>query len=473
MKCCILQKLNYFETMKFKNLSLKFQLFIAYLTFVIFILFTFFLFWQFSVQLEEKVKYGEKISELLENILEMRRYEKNYLHYHNPTDFENLKKYFSKSKDLFILLKPQLINFDTKETVDKIEKYFISYENILKTLNPLNPVKEKEIRYYGSKILKFAESIKRKEKAILINKIGYVKHLFLFFALFLSLFALTGLLLWYRLLIKSLNTLENEIKFILSGNPRKALVPPEFQHFVDTFKKTYFTLLETEKISSLGKLLFSIAHEINNPLSNISTSIELLKSEELDANFKKELLNGIENEIERTKNIVHSVLDFYKVKDKSFVNLHSCINNSIHLLKGYISSKISLKLDIPQSIEIWGNKSQIQQIFINLIKNAVEAIKGEGEIEIKAFQEKDKIKIIVKDNGEGIPKDYLSRIFEPFFSTKKTGGHGIGLFVVYNLIKEHKGNIWVESEVNKGTTFYIEFPLNKEEIRKEEVYGTL
>ncbi|MCD6548534.1 MAG: hypothetical protein J7K10_03610, partial [Thermodesulfobacterium sp.] len=94
------------------------------------------------------MEYGEKVSELLENILEMRRYEKNYLHYHNPTDFENLKKYFSKSKKLFILLKPQLINFDTKETVDKVEKYFISYENILKTLNPVNPVKEKEIRYY-------------------------------------------------------------------------------------------------------------------------------------------------------------------------------------------------------------------------------------------------------------------------------------------------------------------------------------
>ncbi|MCD6548430.1 MAG: HAMP domain-containing histidine kinase, partial [Thermodesulfobacterium sp.] len=350
--------------------------------------------------------------------------------------------------------------------------------DIIKILKHFSPEKiyilEKRIRKHGSEILKFAESIKRKEKTILINKIRYVKHLFLFFGLFLSLFALAGLLLWHRLLIKSLNTLENEIKIILSGKPRKALVPPEFQHFVDTFKKTYFTLLETEKISSLGKLLFSIAHEINNPLSNISTSIELLKSEELDTNFKKELLNDIEKEIERTKNIVHSVLDFYKVKDKSFVNLHSCISNSIHLLKGYIPSKISLKLDVPQSIEIWGNKSQIQQIFINLIKNAVEAIKGEGEIEIKAFQEKDKIKIIVKDNGEGIPKEYLSRIFEPFFSTKKTGGHGIGLFVVYNLIKEHKGNIRVESEVNKGTTFYIEFPVNtKEEIRKEEVYGTL
>ncbi|PMP93565.1 MAG: histidine kinase, partial [Thermodesulfobacterium geofontis] len=184
--------------------------------------------------------------------------------------------------------------------------------------------------------------------------------------------------------------------------------------------------------------------------------------------------NDLETEIERTKNIIHSVLDFYKVKEKSFVNLKNCINNTLHLLKGYIPSRISLYLDIPDNIEIWGNKSQIQQIFINLIKNAVEAIKEEGEIEIKAFQDGNKIKIMVKDTGEGIPKENLSRIFEPFFSTKKSGGHGMGLFVVYNLVREHEGTIWVESELNKGTVFYIEFPLkSKDEIIKEEVHGTL
>lgn len=129
---------------------------------------------------------------------------------------------------------------------------------------------------------------------------------------------------------------------------------------------------------------------------------------------------------------------------------------------------------MPKNIEIFGNKSQIQQIFINLIKNAVEAIKDVGEIEIKAFLDKDKVKIIVKDTGEGIPKEHLSRIFEPFFSTKKKGGYGIGLFVVYNLIKEHEGNIWVESEINKGTVFYIEFPLKqRDEILREDLYETL
>jgi signal transduction histidine kinase len=464
--------------MKFKNPSLKFQLFVAYLIFVAFIFLISLLFWRFSAEVEKEVEYGEKFSEFLENVLEMRRYEKNFFLYHNKEDFESLETFFLKSKNLFELLKPRFTKFSSDTKIDEIEKDFNSYENLLKFLGKLNPDKneflqiEEKIRYHGSKIAKFAESIRKEEKTILINYIRSAKNLFFIFGVFLSLFALAGLLLWYKLLVNSLNTLENEIKRILSGKSEKASVPPEFQHFVDTFKKTYFTFLETEKISSLGKLLFSIAHEINNPLSNISTSIELLKDENVDENFKKEIFKDLEYEIERTKNIVHSVLDFYKVKDKSFVNLSSCVNNTIRLLKGYIPAKISLKLDIPEDIEIWGNKAQFQQIFINLIKNAVEAIKDEGEIEIKAFRDKNKIKVIVKDTGEGIPKEYLSRIFEPFFSTKKTGGHGIGLFVVYNLVKEHEGNIRVESEKNKGTIFYMEFPLkSKDEIMKEEVYG--
>ena len=466
--------------MKIKNLSLKFQLFVGYLIFLTFIFLISILFWRFSIQIEKEVDYGEKSSEFLENVLEMRRYEKNYFLYHNKSDFENLKNYFVKSKDLFELLKPQFIKLNPEIKVDKMEKNFISYGNLLNALTNLNPKDryilkiEEKIRNYGSEISKFAESIKIKEKFILTNYIRSAKNLFLFFSLFLSLFALTGLLFWYKLLISSLNTLEIEVKKILSGKSKEAIVPPEFQHFIDTFKKTYFTFLETEKISSLGKLLFSIAHEINNPLSNISTSIELLKDENLDQKFKKELFNDLETEIERTKNIIHSVLDFYKVKEKSFVNLKNCINNTLHLLKGYIPSRISLYLDIPDNIEIWGNKSQIQQIFINLIKNAVEAIKEEGEIEIKAFQDGNKIKIMVKDTGEGIPKENLLKIFEPFFSTKKSGGHGMGLFVVYNLVREHEGTIWVESELNKGTVFYIEFPLkSKDEIIGEEVHGTL
>jgi len=464
--------------MKHKKLSLKLQLFIGYLIFIAFIFLISFLFWRFSAEIEKEVGYGEKISEFLENVLEMRRYEKNYFLYHNKEDFENLEKYFLKAKNLFEILKPQLIEFNTNIKIEKIEKNFASYEDIIKILKHLSPEKiyilEKRIREHGSEILKFAESIKREEKTVLLNYIRSTKKFFLLFGLFLSLFTLTGLLLWYKLLVDSLNTLENEIRNILSGNSRKVLVPPEFRHFVETFKKTYFTFLETEKLSSLGKLLFSIAHEINNPLSNISTSIEILKNEDLDEKFKKELFNDLENEIERTKNIIHSVLDFYKVKEKTFLNLNACINNTIHLLKGYIPSRISLKIDVPKNIEIFGNKSQIQQIFINLIKNAVEAIKDVGEIEIKAFPDKDKVKIIVKDTGEGIPKEHLSRIFEPFFSTKKKGGYGIGLFVVYNLIKEHEGNIWVESEINKGTVFYIEFPLKqRDEILREDLYETL
>lgn len=463
--------------MKSKNPSLKLQLFVAYFIFIAFIFLISLLFWRFSTEIEKEVAYGEKFSEFLESVLEMRRYEKNYFLYYNKEDYENLKTYFIKSRNLFELLKPQVIKFSSNEKIKEIENDFLSYEQLLTILSKANPANnnfskvEEKIRTHGSKISKFAESLRKIEKTILINYLTSAKRLFLLFEVFLSLFALAGLLLWYRLLVNSLNTLENEVKYILSGKTKEASVPPEFQHFVETFKKTYFTFLETEKLSSLGKLLFSIAHEINNPLSNISTSIELLKDESIDENFKKEIFKDLEHEIERTKNIVHSVLDFYKVKDKSFVNLNSCVNNTIHLLKGYIPSKISLKIDIPTDIEIWGNKAQIQQIFINLIKNAVEAIKDEGEIEIKAFQEKDMIKVIVKDTGEGIPKDYLPRIFEPFFSTKKTEGHGIGLFVVYNLVKEHEGNIWVESEVNKGTIFYIEFPLKTcKDIMREEVY---
>ncbi len=449
--------------MKHKNLSLRFQLFIGCVIFISFVSLISFLFWRYSNKIEKEVKHGEKISEFLENVLEMRRYEKNYFLYRNKEDLNNWEIYLFKAKKLLNNLNSSPEYFKINKDFEKIKKDFDSYENMVRTLKNTNStsihVLERKIRKNGSEILKFAEFLKLEEKKILLNYIASSKKFFLFFGLFLSLFAVVSLIVGYKLLVYSLQTLENEIRNILYGNSKEISVPSEFRHFVETFRKTYFTFLETEKLSSLGKLLFSIAHEINNPLSNISTTIEILKNEDIDNEFRKELFNDLENEVERTKNIVHSVLDFCKVKEKTYLNLKKCIEDTVKLMKGYIPNKISVKIEIPENIKIFGNKSQIQQIFVNLIKNAIEAIKDEGEIQIKAVTENGKVKIMVKDTGEGIAPQNLSKIFEPFFSTREKSGYGIGLFVVYNLVKEHEGNIYVESRLKEGTTFYIEFPL--------------
>jgi signal transduction histidine kinase/YesN/AraC family two-component response regulator len=266
----------------------------------------------------------------------------------------------------------------------------------------------------------------------------------------------------------------------------------------EQLKAAQSKLIESEKMASLGVLTAGVAHEINNPVNFITGGIESLKDNyadieqllrmylnydpEKDGNEGwegiqklkkqldpesllpevKELLNSIENGAVRTAEIVKGLRNFSRLdeSDMKKAGMEEGINNTLVILNNRIKDRIKVIKDYADIPEIICYPGQLNQVFLNILYNAVDAIKGEGTIHIKTWQEGDKINISIRDSGCGMPEHILEHIFEPFFTTKPVGkGTGLGLSISYGIIENHKGKIEVESEVGKGTMFTISLPI--------------
>jgi two-component system NtrC family sensor kinase len=235
-------------------------------------------------------------------------------------------------------------------------------------------------------------------------------------------------------------------------------------------EKTQAQLISAERMASMGELSAMVAHEINNPLSGIlsyaKVSSKYLSRENIDAatlESVKHNLNFISDETKRCGNIVKSLLVFARKTSGDFKeeHLNSIIDNSIRVIDHSVEmQELVLVKELDQENDlIQCDAGGIQQVLVALIVNSIEASSRGGKITIKTdFQtEKDRIRIMVTDEGKGIPDDVLPHIFEPLFSTK-VKSTGLGLSLVYGIVEQHGGVIDVKSKVNEGTTFTIILP---------------
>jgi len=231
------------------------------------------------------------------------------------------------------------------------------------------------------------------------------------------------------------------------------------------------------KMASIGRLAAGVAHEINNPLAIINEKAGLMKdilesSDDLQKNKYKflSLLNGIFDSITRARTITHRLLGFSRRMDLShdLFDLNEAIKEVVSFIEKEIQFRnINLILDLtPELPKIETDKGQLQQVILNIINNAIDAVEEDGRIEvITKMVDNNKIRILISDNGIGIPKDKIKHIFEPFYTTKEKGkGTGLGLSISYGIIQKLGGNIAVESEVGKGTTFIIDIPVKYETV---------
>jgi len=250
-------------------------------------------------------------------------------------------------------------------------------------------------------------------------------------------------------------------------------------------EKTQSQLIQAEKMAALGELSAMVAHEINNPLSGIlsyaKVSSRYLSRENIDPetveSIKQNLL-FISNETKRCGNIVKNLLLFARKTSGDFIeeHLNKIIDNSVQVIDHSLKMKeLILVKELDQENDlIQCDAGGIQQVFVALIVNSIEATSRSGKITIKTdcHTEKDRIRIIVSDEGKGIPEDVLPHIFEPFVSTK-VKSTGLGLSVVYGIVEHHGGVIDVESKVNQGTTFTIVLPRVASEKKKSTQANTL
>ena len=455
--------------------------------------------------IDHKVVVGEHISKLFDATLEIRRFEKNYFLYRQEADLQESKRYAEEVIDLIERNTSEFAKLASAPRISALQNEVRAYRELMAEYARTGTIDtgqsellEAQIRKAGKDVVTIAEQMAGTERRRIRASLDRFRSILVASIALLSLLMIAVGWALSRMVVRPLKHMDSCVAAVSSGRLDKLATPSKdreiisitqaFNHMLGELELRQKMLLRSEKLASLGTMLAGVAHELNNPLSNISLSTQILleEIEESDAVRRKELLEQIEEQTERARNIVRALLDFARDKPvkRENVLLAPLFDEVILFLRGETPADVRIVTEIAADIALPADRQRLEQAFLNLIKNAVEAMGDTGEIRIsavrrhlsregavsrldegakslgKCFHGGDAVDIEIRDNGPGIPAEILPRIFDPFFTTKDVGrGMGLGLFIVYEIIEEHNGCISAESEAGRGTVFHIRLPL--------------
>ena len=435
--------------------------------------------------LGDKVRAGSVVSEFLEVTLEIRRFEKNYFLYRQTEDLFEQRSYLARAGELLARHPEAFRSFGgaarIAELNDGIARYRRLMDEYAEAADRAGRRRELDalIRQDGKQLVDFAEDAERRERAMLEASLDAIQgNLVVSIGMLLALIGVAGTLVALRI-VRPLKEIERHLDRIARGHRgpldlasadreivslRQAL-----DHMLDELDQRRERLVRSEKLAALGTLLSGVAHELNNPLSNISSSVQILIEEagELDAQQARRLHGQIDEQTERARRIVRTLLDFARDRPlrRDPVRLRELVERTIGFLAGAIPSDTRIVVAIDAELGLRGDDQRLQQALLNLVQNAVEAQEGRGEVRIAARRVpggRDRapaVEIEVADDGPGIDPAIAARIFDPFFTTKDVGrGSGLGLFVAHEIVVEHGGTIDVRSSPGAGACFRIVLP---------------
>jgi two-component system NtrC family sensor kinase len=229
-------------------------------------------------------------------------------------------------------------------------------------------------------------------------------------------------------------------------------------------QKIQQALLQSEKLAAMGRLTSQIAHELNNPIYGIMNTLELLKTEIPPESKRRRILELSLSETQRLSEMLRNMLSFSKPEEEKRrpIRINELVEGILLVMEKQMrESNIKVETSFDDEIpEVMASTNQMRQVMLNMIKNAKEAMPKGGTLTVRTSREDNRVMIHIQDTGMGIPGEIRNKIFEAFFTTKqKVKGVGLGLSVCYGIIKDHSGEIKVESEEGKGTTFTISLPI--------------
>ncbi|MBF0346131.1 MAG: HAMP domain-containing protein [Magnetococcales bacterium] len=451
-------------------------------------------------QMETRIHSVSGITDFLNAVLELRRYEKNFFLYGQKSDWESNHEWLNQAEAILFDRIMNLIGVAGKRTelIRHMTRYRqlmgVQYQTWSQSDATLMTRKE-QVRQAGKVLATIAEEMAVAEKIYLSQTLERHQKMFL---LAIVLLAVVGWIMG-RILAKvitvPLQNLEQTMQRIAQGETNRIDLESgdqEIRSLIQAFNRMLLELsarqkqmVRSEKLASLGTMLSGVAHELNNPLSNIATSCQILMEEIPSGSFHRELLDQIDSQTFRARDIVRSLLDF--ARDQPFqrqsILLEGLVQETLRLLRAHLVPEITVGVRVEPDLVVMADRQRLQQALLNLIKNALDALPGCGEITITsrylshvpdvntgspnllvvgnlaACAMGPVVEIVIQDNGTGIEPALLPRILDPFFTTKETGkGFGLGLFVVHKLIEEQGGCLVIDSQPGSGSTFQMYLP---------------
>ena len=431
---------------------------------------------------EKRLETIEHFNNILLNALEIRRYEKDILLNVGEGNLEKLmnyihqlKKEINSRKEDIIRLTNETEYIDFLNSLTRYESFFKNYKKNKK----LNPIL---VRKYGRSIIDYCNKILKRNRTKIHKELKSILWSFTIIPGILGIIMAIAIQFQTKPVIERLKLLEKATKDLLEDKfvpiNDDARIQDEVSDLIKAFNKMaqeldlrYEEMLQAKKMAAIGTFSSGIAHEINNPLNNISLSADMLYEEydNLSRDEAKEIIKDILEQTERASKIVKNLLDFSREKEPSIKELtvREVIESTRKLLENELKiKKIYFSTSIPDNLpHILGDLNKLQQVFLNLFLNSIQAMDEGGIIHVDAREEpKEYVRIDVIDTGKGIPESVLDKIFDPFFTTKRIGeGTGLGLSIVYGIVKKHGGHIEVKSKLGEGTTFSIFLPAYRRE----------
>lgn len=435
------------------------------------------------VKVENKVMLVEKADDFGNVILEIRRLEKNYFLYGSTSCVEESRIYIHKGLDLLASLSGSLhAQQDIGVQLLALQKELGQYDTLLQAVcKHKEPGIQKEqlaaqLRESGQKLVEQSKEVTRFERDDILRINTRIRDNILY-SIFIAL-ALVIVLIFFvtKNVIAPLRLVEDTTRAIGQGqftplqvtNTHDEIqrVIMAFNTMVNELEKRQDQLVQAQKLSSLGTLTSGIAHQLNNPLNNISTSCQILAEEQSQTDqtsFTAKLLRNIDQETNRARDIVKGLLEFSRHQEFSITpsSLNKTVTMAIKLISSQLPANITLVQEVPETMMLLMDRQRMHEVFLNLIMNAIQAIApNKGKITITARQKDDRAHIDVCDTGSGVLPQDMDRIFDPFYTTKDVGsGTGLGLSVAYGIIKKHSGSITVTSTPGEGTCFHINLPM--------------
>jgi two-component system, NtrC family, sensor kinase len=420
-------------------------------------------------------------------IQQARRFEKNYFLY--GTNLADARDHVASARQLLISSGDKVravVGISSFETMMRhIDRYnallagLQSGESRGQGIRDDKRAVEAELRNHGAEMVSVAQQLVSKERQSVDAMLRLAQRLPIIFLIILVILMAYLVDFLRRQMLRRLNRLMEATRRIAEGDftpiyPR-AKYRDEFtelsmalNHMIHELMLRQDMLIRSHKLQAVGTLTAGVAHELNNPINNITLTAEMLKEDyrQLGDEERLDMIQDLIDQAERSQRIVRNLLDFARETEikAEHLNVKELLDDTLKLATNQIKlAKVKVKINVPSTLPpTYGDRQQLRQVILNLVLNAIDAMPDGGTLTVSAANsnEREHLEVRVEDTGTGIPAHVLPKIFDPFFTTKPSaGGTGLGLSVSLGIIRRHGGDIHVNTEVGKGTCFTLLMPI--------------